>query len=373
MSSPPDLSAPQTAERKAAAWGRPFARLDSGWTRFESLLCAGVLIAETLALCLWIALKGLSTPTADGNSAGLVFRAVIGATFLGLIGFLATRKRAVGMQRAAVLGSITLGLLLGPVWRDVGVEYFSNVLNWCQDASTLTLLGGLRGVGTRLTIWLALLGASLATASGKHINIDVIMRFLKPRARVPVAITGWIAAAAVCFASVWGFFDHIAIESFGVGADDPAGQKISQVVRKTNEHRFLAFRQMGLDLRTLPHVLKGERYDSWLKGAEWNEWIRGGGWDAHYSEDELSMILLPESAADEIHTPLVVIPNGTNRGVLAHDLFLVFPFGMLMIGLRFLLRGVLAASGHVKVVSETEGDSPPSDEGATATEQEALS
>lgn len=373
MSSPPDVPAPQPAERKAAAWGRPFARLDAGWTQFESLLCAGVLIAETLALCLWIALKGLSTPTADGNSAGLVFRSVIGATLLGVIAFLATRKGSVKVQRAAILGSITLGLLLGKAWQGVGVEYFSNVLNWCQDASTLTLLGGLRGVGTRLTIWLALLGASLATGSGKHINIDVVMRFLKPRARVPVAIIGWLAAAMVCFASVWGFFDHIAIESFGVRADDPAGQKVSQVLRKTNEHRFLAVRQMGLDLRTLPHVLKGERYDSWLKGAEWNAWIQDGGWDAHYSPDEISMIVLPESAADEIHTPLVVIPNGNNRGVLAHDLFLVFPFGMLMIGLRFLLRALLAASGHIKVLSEAEGESPPLEDGASPTEQEALS
>lgn len=362
-------------ERKAAAWGRPFARLDAAWTRFESLLCAGVLIAETLALCLWIALKGLSTPTGDGNAAGLVFRSALGAVAFGLVAFLITRRRPLPIQRGAVLGSITLGLLLGKAWQDVGIDYFSNVLNWLQDASTLTLLGGLRGVGTRLTIWLALLGASLATASGKHINIDVVMRFLRPKARVPVAITGWLAAAMVCFAAVWGFFDHIAIESFGVKADDPAGQKISQVIRKTDEHRFLAFRQMGLDMRTFPHVLKGERYDSWMKGAEWNAWIEKGGWERYYSKEELGMLILPESAANEIHTPLVVVPNGTNRGLLAHGLFLIFPFGMLMIGTRFLLRSVLAASGHVKVIPDSgEDESPKREEGAPARNaEEALS
>ena len=37
----------------------------------------------------------------------------------------------------------------------------------------------------RFTLWLALLGASVATAQGKHINVDVVMRFLSPRARVP--------------------------------------------------------------------------------------------------------------------------------------------------------------------------------------------
>ena len=60
-------------------------------------------------------------------------------------------------------------------------SYFSNALNWLQSASTLTLLGGLRGLATRFTLWLALLGASLATAQGKHINVDVVMRFLTPR------------------------------------------------------------------------------------------------------------------------------------------------------------------------------------------------
>lgn len=373
MSSPPDTSSPP-ADRKAAAWGRPFARLDAAWTRFESLLCAGVLIAEILALCLWIALKGLSTPTDAGNAAGLVFRSALGAVALGFVAYGVTRKRALTIQRTAVLGSITLGLLLGKAWQSVGVDYFSNLLNWLQDASTLTLLGGLRGVGTRLTIWLALLGASLATASGKHINIDVVMRFLRPKARLPVAIMGWVAAAAVCFGAVWGFFDHIAIESYGVRADDPAGQKIGQVIRKTNEHRFLAFRQMELDIRTLPHVLKGERYDSWLKGSEWNEWIEKGSWESHYSEEQVQALILPEDTADALITPLVVVPDGTNRGILAHDLFLVFPFGMLMIGLKFLLRCVLAASGHVKIVSEGEGegDGSPRDDEATAG-QEALS
>src|SRR5690606_7939417 len=93
MSSPPDTPSP-SVDRKAAAWGRPFARLDAAWTRFESLLCVGVLIAEILALCLWIALKGLSTPTDAGNAAGLVFRSVLGAIVLGLVAFLVTRQRS---------------------------------------------------------------------------------------------------------------------------------------------------------------------------------------------------------------------------------------------------------------------------------------
>src|SRR5271168_699454 len=61
------------------AWGAPFMRFDQAWTRLESRLCAWVLVTEIVALCLWIALKGLSaeyqtTGTGDKNVSGLVFR-----------------------------------------------------------------------------------------------------------------------------------------------------------------------------------------------------------------------------------------------------------------------------------------------------------
>lgn len=361
--SPPDTPVKPAAEAKAAAWGRPFARLDSSWTRLESVLCAGVLLAEILALCLWIALKGLSTPTTSDNKAGLVFRAVLGAVALGLVAHRATKNKPLQTQRIATLGAVAVGLFASKAWASVGIDYFSNVLNWYQDASSLTLIGGLRGVGTRLTLWLALLGASLATASGKHINVDVVMRFLKPKARVPVAIVGWLAAAIVCLSAVWGFLDHIAIESFGAKAEASAGDKVAHIWRESSMHRFVFWKQVGLDVRTFPHVLKGERYDQWLHGAEWNAWVKDGGWDAHFDADEVKSILVPDSAANEIHSPLVVVPNGTNRGILGHDLFLVFPFGLLMIGLRFLLRCVLAASGHVKVDPDAAHDDPDAHRG----------
>jgi hypothetical protein len=47
------------------------------------------------------------------------------------------------------------------------------------------------------------------------------------------------------------------------------------------------------------------------------------------------------------HPPFVVSPDGeTTRGALVHTLGLVFPFGLLAIALRFLLRGLLTLSGH---------------------------
>jgi hypothetical protein len=105
-----------------------------------------------------------------------------------------------------------------------GVQYFSNFLNWMQNASVVMRFGGLRSPGlvTRLTLWLALLGASMATAKRKHINVDVVMRFLSPKLRVPAALVGWLAAAVMCLAAVWGFTDHIAIEDFKVQRYPPS-------------------------------------------------------------------------------------------------------------------------------------------------------
>src|SRR4029077_8872464 len=94
--------------------------------------------------------------------------------------------------------AVVLGMVASRFWANAGVSYFSNALNWLQSSSTLTLLGGLRGLATRFTLWLALLGASLATAQGKHINVDVVMRFLTPKMRLPVALIGWLAASAGC-------------------------------------------------------------------------------------------------------------------------------------------------------------------------------
>src|SRR6185436_15406065 len=93
-------------------------------------------------------------------------------------------------QRLAAIGGIVLGFLIAKSWAKVGVDWSANLLNWYQQASTLTLLGGLRGVGTRLTLMLALLGGSLATAAGRHITIDLVSRFLKPKAKLRITLIG---------------------------------------------------------------------------------------------------------------------------------------------------------------------------------------
>src|SRR5215472_16825724 len=234
--SPEPSGSAEPAGPARQAWGEPLVRLDKAWTQLESRLCGWVLIAEIAALCLWIALKGLSAEYQIGgegekNVSGLVFRGLLTAGLLAFVAHKATKPRIPESspdfarikkrQRVAVTTATIVGLYAGRLWANWGVEYFSNLLNWMQNASLLTLIGGLRGVATRLTLWLALLGASIATAKGKHINIDVVMRFLTPRMRIPVAVLGWVAASAMCIAGTWGFIDHIAIALFHSHAYQP--------------------------------------------------------------------------------------------------------------------------------------------------------
>src|ERR1700727_3171327 len=105
------------------AWGEPLARLDKKWTSLESRLCAWVLMAEVAALCLWIALKGLSaeyqtTGEGDKNGSGSVFRGLISATVLGPAAHRFTRPKADDeaqkqRHRVVVTTAVIVGLVSG--------------------------------------------------------------------------------------------------------------------------------------------------------------------------------------------------------------------------------------------------------------------
>ncbi len=341
----PGPDSPASEGEGHARWVRPLVSLDRRWTSLEARLCAGVLVVETLVLCGWIVLKGLSTPTTADSKAGLVFRGALCGFVLALVAWKAAKRLGEPGRQIATVAALLVGLAVGALTRSLGVEYFANLLTWLQDASTLTLVGGLRGLGTRLTLLLALLGSSLATASGKHIAIDVAMRFLSLRERLFTAVAGWLAASLVCLTASWGFFDHIAIDSYGARADQPAFEKLAKVPEKVSRHLFFLRKQLALDLKSLPAVLAGERYETAMTGAEWNEWIRSGGWAERFGPEEMAQILLPASAESQSHAPLVVAPGEAVRGMLVHDLNLVLPFGLLMVGLRFLLRALLALGG----------------------------
>jgi hypothetical protein len=348
-SAPAEPAAPSPAlmgRPRAAAIGDPIAAFERRWTWLETRLITLVLVWQLASLVTWVALGGLAAaPNAD-SSAGTVFRSVLGAVVLAGAAWAVLRDAPLAKRRGATIAALVVGLALGPAWRGVGVAYFDNVKGWLQEGSTLTLLGGLRGLATRLTLWLALLGGSLATAAGKHIHIDLVFRFLPKRARVPAAIVNYLAAAVVCVAGAWGFFDFNAIQSYDAKADDSAGAKVAVTLHEMGDHAFLTRKQIGLDLRSLPHVLAGEHYDGWMSGGAWNEWVKGAGFESKWRPEQVATLPVGDGAG--VHTPLVVSPDGkATRGMLIEDLNLVFPFGLLAIALRFVLRALLTATGHV--------------------------
>jgi len=337
---------------KAAAWGRPLARLDGAWTRFEARLCAAVLLAEVISLSLWVALKGMASPPDSGNLAGVVFRGLAGALILGSLGYMLPKKFGTTARRVSASVGFIAGWALAKSWARVGVDYSANLLNWYQQASALTLLGGLglRDLGKRLTLLLALLGGSLATAAGKHITIDLITRFLKPKARLPVVVVGWVGSSLICFSAAWGFFDHIAIGDFSAPAEATASQKFADVGKGLGEDWFILRKQVDLDFKTFPHVIKGQTYSDWLTGKEWNAWLDSHGFAERYGADKVKDLRLPDDAK---RSPIVVVPEmGEPRGELVAAANLVFPFGLFVIAIRFILLSLLAISGHMVVDPE---------------------
>jgi TRAP-type C4-dicarboxylate transport system permease small subunit len=345
--------------QKGAKWADPIMRADQLWTQFETWLAVFALSLEILSMSLWVFLKGFSTPTGGDSQAGIVFRSAFGATVLGMGLWFGLKNKSEKFRRNATLLGVFFGVVTGKAWAGFGVDYTSNLLNWYQQACFLTLLGGLRGVGTRLTILLALLGGSLATARGKHIIIDIATRFVSYKPRVVMVIIGWLVSALVAGSASWGFFDHIAIESFGARADQTAGQKISRVFEQLGEDFFITRKQIGLDFKSTPHILfRGQVYAEWLKGKEWNDWLDNSGLPERYGKEATDALKIPE---DETRAPLIVIPGrGEPRGELINSANLVFPIGLFVIAIRFVVRALLAISGHVSVDPDESDEFPES-------------
>jgi len=352
--------APSAGSFPKAAWGAPLDRLDKGWTKLDARMCAAVLLADAITLVIWISLKALSN-TGTGGS-GRVFRCLLTALVLGAVTHVVTRKKT-DNHETFTTGAVILGLVIGSQWGDAGVTYFGNILAWLQNASFLVFFGGASDVAKRLTLWLALLGASVATGQGKHINVDVVMRFLSPRARVPVAVLGWMVAAVVCFAGVWGFFDHVAVVDYRApvsvrctGSADkdcpaPPSSKIDFVWKESKRDLFLSGRQLSLDLKTLPKVLGGAPYAQWMTAREWNEWLREGNWASYFEAADIKAMVMEEKDGS-FRTPAVTAIPGAGERVfqlLVRECNFVFAFGLLAIGLRFVIRSLLAIAGWVTV------------------------
>lgn len=356
------MSLPES--RPPRPWGAPFDTLDRRWTALEQYLAVTVIVVEIVTLTGWVALKGLAaTYTPGGNVIGVIFRAVVGAIVLGLIAHFATRPKPGApfrlLEPIAVTIACIVGVLLAPAWANVFSDWCTNVVQWLQNASAIALVGGPRGLVTRLTLWLALLGASMAASKGKHINIDVATRYIPLAAVKSVAIVGWLAAALVCFAAAYGFVDSIAVTKFRAEAfrscesglcETPVSERWGKAAEGVSADLFLLRRQLTLDLRTIPHVLAGDRYDQWLGAAEWNAWLDEGAWTDHYPADAVAAMKLPLDDASVHKMPAVIAPDtGEGRDLLIRDLNFLLPFGLLIVGLKFLLRIVRALSGHVRV------------------------
>jgi len=351
----PDPPIPKT---QGAAWARPLVTLEKWWTWFEMRLLLVVIISLIAALVAWVSLKGMSSPVESSAKAGTMYRAMLGAIVLGSLTHVVMKRLKIAGRAAplAVLAAMVFAALIAPSWRSTGVEYSGRLLNWLQEGSSLTMFGGLRGVSTRLTIVLAMLGASLAAASGKHINIDAVLRFLNPKLRVVTFVLSSIATITVCVAAAWGFVDYISIESFGANSDASRGEKVAHVEHHLSQDFFLWRKQVGFDLDALPVVLGGKKWDDdkRLTGRQWNAYLDESGYYDHFEKADVDALRAPAEDLDTSRIPQVVVPDGTARGLLVHAMNLLFPIGLLLVAARFFLRMLLVVSGHQSV--EVEGE-----------------
>ncbi|HEX6592348.1 MAG TPA: TRAP transporter small permease [Moraxellaceae bacterium] len=63
-----------------------------------------------------------------------------------------------------------------------------------------------------LVLWIGLAGAMAASRNHRHINIDIVGRFLPPTAAKVAAVFNALFTAGVCFALAWFSFDFVRVE-----------------------------------------------------------------------------------------------------------------------------------------------------------------
>ncbi|MBI4704734.1 MAG: TRAP transporter small permease subunit [Deltaproteobacteria bacterium] len=336
-----------------ARWAEPLVRVEHRWTWIESWLLFVVLMALMLVLCFWVSLAGMSSDLETPSAAGTFFRALVGAAVLGaLTRWLAGKRGLSGRSRDLVTAAaVVAGFAIAPLWRPVGIAYFRGVLDWLQEGSSITLAGGLIGVSTRLTLLAALIGASLAAAGGRHINIDLLLNFVRPSWRLPVNVASSLGAVAVCLVSAWGFLDYIAIYEFRTDRSLPVSAKVAKIGEGLSERCFFLRKQLRLDAGALPYVVTGRGWNNpeRMNGRAWNEWLEQGGFPERFGPAGMAAVRAPDSGLDMPRPPFVVAPGGPLRGTLVAGMDLLFPLGLLLIGLRFLLRTVLALGRHVSL------------------------
>lgn len=319
------------------------ARVDDWWSRAEVVLACVTGAGLLVSLLAWVVLKGLAAQTTSTFFAGALLRAGVLGGGGGAAAWWVLRRAPPRQRQAGTSLGVIVGVALGVVARDVGVGWAGNVLGWVQDGSTLTLVGGLRGLATRLTLALVFVGASIATAQGRHLTVDVVARMLPATARTVTSMLTGLVSAAVCLVAAWGFFDFIAIDGFHAPLDARASAKWSAVTSGLSRDAFLVGRQLALDVKVAPRVLAGTRWDTALTGAEWNAWLDAADWRGVVEVSGL------REAPEATRAPLVVTGADAPRGLLVKPLSLVVPLGLLLLALRFLwwvARGAPVEGAH---------------------------
>lgn len=371
------------SDLKPASWTRPLVRLDELWTKIETYLVLVVLLAAVLYMTGWVTLNAFHTKGGRlANFPGIILVFTGLATALGWTRVPAPQRQPKKLLLPAVLFAAGIGLLLVAKKQD----YFANIARWLADGTLIKQMGTPQIVSARLfTIWVALLGGSLATGAGRQINIDVVMRFIGPKPRLAVAMLGYVLAATSCFVISWGFIDYLAITRYGATKTAKVSEKVSAVTQSIVRHGFIVRRQVMLDVRSFSKVVvAGVPFDKWYTGAEWNRELNDGGWASVYPPPPpapgatapaiaypTKACLSPKEMEDltakggsvnpdwrlvgacdigdgtGTRVPLATAPEPDDRTPLEADLSLIFPWGFVMIGLRFLLRGLLALGGAV--------------------------
>lgn len=362
------------ARPEGAAWGRPLVTLERRFTWFELRLLVAIILLLIASMVAWVSVLGLSSPVESQDSSGTLFRGFVGAVVLALISWGVSKRMALSKQTSSLLGvaAIVLGFATAGLWRATGVEYFGHIKNWLQEGSTLTMFGGLRGVSTRLTIVLAFVGGSLAAASGKHINIDVALRFVTPKLKLPVFVIQNVATILFCVVASVAFFEYIAITNFNAKEETTRSEKAGIVAKAVSQDLFLMRRQLGFDLSSTPHVLGGGKWDdeSRLNGRQWNDYLESSGYRDYFTPEQVEALKAPPDALDESRLALAIGPEGQPRNLLIRTMNLTFAVGFLFMAFRFLLRMLLVLSGHADIDAESDYD--PEDDPKRHAEREKV-
>lgn len=323
----------------------------------ETRLVLVLLALEIGVIFVIVALKGLASHD-EQRTAGIVFRVVLGGAF----GALAPRAAwrwlpSDGTRKSVTTAGLVIGAVVGALSGTRGAVVFGNIRDWLAASSSLTLVGGAAGLAKALTLWLALIGASLAAARGKHIGVDIGVRMMPERARMPSVTAAWVVSALVCFAASAGFVDYIAAEfrvDEGLCAkrldSDAVSARAGEIGCIARRDVFLLGRQLSLDAMTFPSVVRGEPFDRALSEEQWNRWLRSTSWEPHFTSERVATLELHTGDATLRKMPLLAIPGGENpQELLLRELRLIVPMGFAMIGLRLLLRAILAWLGLASV------------------------